>query len=400
MLRRTAIVLLAVGALPGTQVPAPAMGFRVPEWKTLRQEFAEAKIVIFGTFSNPRHKDAADNSSDGWFTDLTIDKVLKDHAALGKAKLLVLNLCVESTTPKFVVFFDVWKGKLDPYRGVPATPAIVNYLKGALALDPKDRTAAMKYFTKYLEHPDPEIAKDAFLEIIAGKSWRSPSRYDFRELKGQLRAGQVIDWLQDRQIPAERREGYAVLLGHIGVESDAMILRRLIDDANRSHPSMQVALLIGYTLLRPQEGWAYTVSIVINPCNDFTARYSALRAARFFREVRPSLVDQKELLEAVGLLLSQSDIADLAIEDLSRWRYWNVADRVLALWNPETCANPCADRSILRYALSCPKAEALQFVKSVRQTNPELVQTTEEVLKLENEERFMQFAQCLRSLGW
>jgi hypothetical protein len=399
MLRRNAFVLLAAGALLGTQAFAPAMGFKVPKGKTLRQEFAEAKCVVFGTMSNPRHKDAADNSSD-WINDLTIEKVLKDHAALGKAKLLVLNGCVENTTPKYLVFFDAWKGRLDPYRGVAATPTIVNYLKGALAIDPKDRKTALNYFTKYLEHSDPEIAEDAFLEIIAGKSWRTASSYDFRELKGRLRAGQLVDWVQDPQIPAERRDYYAFLLGHIGVESDASILRRLIDDPGGFNPSMHCGPIIGYILLKPQEGWAYTVSILINPTKEFTARYAALRAARFFREVRPSLVDQKELLEAVGLLLAQSDIADLAIEDLRRWGCWNVVDRVLALWDQERFANPCARRSILRYALSCPKTEAVDFVKALRQTDAEQVASVEEILKLEEEERPLQLARHLATLPW
>ena len=45
---------------------------------------------------------------------------------------------------------------------------------------------------------------------------------------------------------------------------------------------------------------------------------------------------------------------------------------------------PIVRRYILRYALSCPKAEAAEFVSGMRKKDPEMVKDIEEFLRLEN----------------
>ena len=44
--------------------------------------------------------------------------------------------------------------------------ALVDYLKGVLSLDPKDPTGALeKFYFKYLDSADAEVANDAYLEF-------------------------------------------------------------------------------------------------------------------------------------------------------------------------------------------------------------------------------------------
>ena len=62
----------------------------------------------------------------------------------------------------------------------------------------------------------------------------------------------------------------------------------------------------------------------------------------------------------------QSDIADLAIEDLRKWSRWEVAERILALSGKKSHDIPIVRRSILRYALSCPNQKAMAFVEEQR----------------------------------
>jgi len=45
---------------------------------------------------------------------------------------------------------------------------------------------------------------------------------------------------------------------------------------------------------------------------------------------------------------------------------------------------PIVRRYIVRYALSCPKPEAANFVDGMRKKDPEMVKDIEEFLKLEN----------------
>jgi hypothetical protein len=142
-------------------------------------------------------------------------------------------------------------------------------------------------------------------------------------------------------------------------------------------------ILAGYTMLKPNEGWAYTRGLLKDPSKEFMLRYAALRAARFFWDSRPDVVDKKDLVEGVCELLDQSDICDLAIEDLRKWQRWDVADRVLGLQGKKSHDIPIIRRAILRYALSCPDKKAADLVAQWRQRDPEMVKDTEELLKLE-----------------
>jgi hypothetical protein len=83
------------------------------------------------------------------------------------------------------------------------------------------------------------------------------------------------------------------------------------------------------------------------------------------------------------VLLDQPDVADLAIEDLRKWQVWDLADRILALKDKEPHNIPIIKRSILRYALECPKESAKAFVDARRKADPDAVQSSEELLKLE-----------------
>ena len=57
-------------------------------------------------------------------------------------------------------------------------------------------------------------------------------------------------------------------------------------------------------------------------------------------------------------MLRQGELADLAVEDLRKWGRWETADKVLALYGKPSHNIPIVRRTILRYALSCPKKTA------------------------------------------
>ena len=143
--------------------------------------------------------------------------------------------------------------------------------------------------------------------------------------------------------------------------------------------------MAGYAMLNPKEGWAFTRSVLADPKEEFMKRYAALRAARFFWSERPDVVDKKDIVAGVCLLLPQGDIADLAIEDLRKWNRWEVANEIVGLHGKKSHNVPIINRAILRYALSCqdqvPAAKSL--VTKVRAEDAELVKDAEELLRLE-----------------
>src|SRR5581483_11313974 len=78
-------------------------------------------------------------------------------------------------------------------------------------------------------------------------------------------------------------------------------------------------------------------------------------------------VPHKQVLEGVRLLVAQSDLADLPIEDLRKWGCWDQTEYVLSFADKPSHANvPIVKRAILRFALAAPPEKA-KFVEQTLQ---------------------------------
>ncbi len=379
-LRRLLLLGIAVLALGYLSAPAPACPFCSMQGQTLTADVNQASMVLFGTLTNAKLDPNGDLG--GGSTDLVIEGVVKKHEILGDQKVLTLPRYVptdKNNKVKFLIFCDVFKGKVDPYRGVPvqADSDVVKYLTGSLTVKDKDISARLRYFFEYLDNADLEISNDAY------KEFGNSDYKDYRDMAKDLPADKVAKWLQDPNTPAFRHGLYASMLGHCGTEKHAEVLRQMLEDPQKRVSTGVDGILAGYTMLKPKEGWTYLRGILKDASKEFMLRYAALRALRFFWESRPDIVDKKDLVEGACELLEQSDIADLAIEDLRKWGRWEVAERVLALSGKKSHDIPIVRRSILRFALNCPNPKAAAFVEEQRKRDPEAVKDTEELLKLE-----------------
>jgi hypothetical protein len=369
------------------------MGFCTEPPPTFRQELKRADadvLIVYGTLSNPRLP--ANGFLEDGTTDLHIRSFLKNNGRLGAHTFLVLpRYCPGADNkkqPKYILFIDSRGRRLLPYRSFAIKSArSLSYFKGIVGLDAKDERKALRYFFCYLEDPDPVVATDAFLEF-------SRARYKhIRAVGKKLSPDRIAGWLKDPNTPPYRFGLYASLLGHCGTAKHAKLLRALIDNKARrvgmddGHPGTE-GMLVAYTMLKPREGWAYIRNVILaKPKTHFQLRYSALRAVRFFWETRPDLVKKKDLVDGLCLLLDQPDMADFAIEDLRKWKMWQVSDRVLALADRKSHDLPVIHRSLLRFALSLPSKppRAVKFIQAARKQDKEYVDDVEEALKLETE---------------
>src|SRR5262245_53396646 len=226
------------------------------------------------------------------------------------------------------------------------------YLKGVLGLKDKKPPERLRFFFDYLDNADVEISNDALKEF-ANADYR-----DYRDMAKGLKAEKIAGWLKDPNTPPYRYGLYASLLGHCGKAEHAAQLKAMLEDPEKRVNSGIDGILAAYTMLQPQEGWEYVKSILKDGKKDFLTRYAALRTVRFFWEYRPDLVPGHECADGVALLLDQSDIADLGIEDLRKWKRWELAERVLGLKDTPSFEVPIVRRSILRYALSAKENAA------------------------------------------
>jgi hypothetical protein len=210
--------------------------------------------------------------------------------------------------PPELLFGRIVDGKLVVDRLIRVRSAAADYLTDALALDAGNRARALVYSFRFLEDADPEVASDAFTRLIGA---------DYQDLRAAARglpADTLIYRLQNPNIPANRRSLrglYALLLGHCGADQHARLLRCIIDeDRRQEHYSALENMLVALTMLKPREGWALVRSILQDGRGDYQLRRQGLWAAGFFWDKRPDLVDRKDLVDGLCLLLSQGDIAD------------------------------------------------------------------------------------------
>src|SRR5260370_13808742 len=224
-MRASILVLLTTLFLPFTD-SAPACPFCNPVDQTLTKDAAQAMLIVFGTLSNPKYDPAHPFQGT---TDLNVETVVKAHDYLGDKKILTLNPYIpieKENKGKYLVFCDVFNGKLDAYRGVllRADSKIAAYLKGALKVKDKDVTTRLGYFFPYLDSPDIDIANDAYSEFALA------DYKDYRPLAEQLNPDTLTKWLKDENTPASRFGLYGSMLCHCGQAEHATVRRGMLDD--------------------------------------------------------------------------------------------------------------------------------------------------------------------------
>jgi len=366
--------------------PGGACPFCGMQGQTLTGEVGQAKLVLYGQLTNAKEQ----NNGDGT-TDLVVETAIKnelqgkegDPLADGNKTVRLERFLPpqpESDKYRYLAYCDVFKGKIDPYRVLPVLKDgdMAKYLLGALAHKDEKIGKRLRFFFDYLDNPDLEISNDAY------KEFGNADYKDYRDMAKDLPADRVVKWLKDPKTPAFRYGLYASMLGHCGTEKDAQLLHDMLEDPAKRLGSGVDGMLAGYVMLKAKDGWTYTRDILKDEKKEFMIRYAALRTVRFLWDSRPDLVGKKELTAAMGLLLDQSDIADLAIEDLRKRECWEMADRVLALQKTEAFKIPIVRRAVLRFALSCKgNTAAAAYVTEQRKKDAQAVADAEELLKLE-----------------
>jgi hypothetical protein len=373
-------VALAVAALATLPCPAPSCSLcNNLQAPTLREEAGQpsARLILAGMLENPRL-----GAGGSGLTDLRITDVLRKNDWLANRPVVELPryLAVSDTKnpPHFLVFCDIFKDRLDPYRGVPLRNAeSIEYVKKAMALDPKDRVRNLTFFFNYLEHPDPEVARDAFLEFAKATD------AEISQAAPKLRPEKVREWLRSPQTPQERLSLYSVLLGGCGSAGDSDLLATMLNDGSERSTAAYDGLLAGYIHLRPKEGWELAVKTLADGKRPLLTKLGVLRTLRYYHGSQPD-ESRPRILEAMAVLLPQHDLADIAVEDLRRWKIWDLTPQVLGLYGKQGYTAPIVKRALIRYALCCmDREDARLFVAERTRTEGDVVQEVTESLEYE-----------------
>lgn len=346
--------------------------------QTLREHLATAQYAAYGTLKNPR---VEPNGVSG-ATDFHVVQVLKPHAPFAKMPAFVIPKylpVIGNTPPEYLYFVGDREGKPDPVYGVPATLPMCEYVAAAMKLNPTDATARLAFSFGHLDSPDPSVAADAFLEFAKATD------AEIAKAKAVLNPGRLRKLLTHSETPADRLGVYAMLLGLCGGPEDRDFFDKLVT-ARPLSPRVQDNLggyLAGLTTLDAKLGWQRIAAVIDDAKRPYAERLSAIGTLRYFQASKGDAV-RPEVVACYKALLRHADLADLAIEDLRRWGYFDLTPEVLALFSTPTHASRLVRRAIVQYALTAPGAEATAFVAGVRTSDAKLIATVEELMKLQD----------------
>jgi hypothetical protein len=364
-------------------IPAPALTCSLcagnPQTsQTLRHEADQVRLIVYGTLTNPRLN--PDPLIGGGWTDLQIEQVLKNDPILAGKKTITVPkyLPVEPDKPvHFLLFCDAANGKLDILTGRPVSGAkMLEYVKAVLVLDVKDRIKALQFYFQHLDSDVPEIAADAYLELAKAND------QEIGQLAPTLKPDRLRKLLRDPNTPAERLGLFAYLLGGCGGKSDADLLLSLLNKDSDQTRSAYGGLLAGYIVLQPEAGWKLASKVLADPHRSFPERFAALGTLRFFHGWKPQ-DNHAPILAAIKAAIEESGLADMAIEDLRRWEWWDLTATILPKYGQKDYEAPLTRRAIVRYALCCPQPAAAKFVAERKKIEPDFVADVADSLEFE-----------------
>ncbi len=274
-----------------------------------------------------------------------------------------------------LLFGEVHEGTLDIYNGIRLREKseIKPFIRGVIKRK-KSTSDLLAFSIRYACHPEPQIQTFALglLQNASYAEWRAAMK--------KAPAGEIIQWLRLKKKGYHPVGYYARMLGHCSPDLNVAepLFLKTIDKANQSTDAM-----IGYIVASPQRGYQFLRGIASDTKKKFNLRYAVLRACRFLFDRRPDLIARRDLLAIVHELMTNSNIADLAIEELRRRKDWKHTVDVLAIADDKEFDIPIIHRAILRFALCSPTEDAKSFVQKMRQTDAEAVSEMEKLLKSE-----------------
>jgi hypothetical protein len=381
---------------------AAACPFCSSQGQTLAGELASADMIVVATLKSSEQDPGDFTKSKSIFH---IDKTIKDHPVYKVGDTFSIARYIQQVKkgqePQFLLFcyvnhdpndaataavasggvFAHYRNvTVDAYRGDEVKPGgkLPQYLENTFKLKDQNAATRLKFYFDYLEDPEIFISSDAYMEF------GNMDYKDVRPVAEKLPADTLLKWLKDPNTSPSRHGLYGMLLGHCGKAEHAPAIRKLIEDPDNAFSVGLDGMLAGYAMLDPKQGEEVIRGIIINTKKDFTTRYAALRTIRFFQEYRPDLMKAETRVSLMKKLAEQADIADIAIDDLRKWKAWDETGFVLGFAGQESHNSLINKRAMLRFAIQAAEAgkeEAKAFVAKARTDNPDRVRETEDLLR-------------------
>ncbi len=269
------------------------------------------------------------------------------------------------------------------------THALLDYL--ANSPDHAQPPAArLKYFVNYLEHPDFLVAYDAWAEF------RIANYRDIKAIATVLPREKLRVWLSDPKLSRSRLGCCGMLLGLCGQTQDAELLEKIIFAKTKEFRVGADGLMVGYLTLTGEAGLKRLAEAKLeDPKQPFSEVFSAMCAMEMLWKYGDGAVPRPALQKAMRNLLGRTDVVDLVINALARWKDWENQGTIITLYDAPEFNIPAFKRAIIRYLLASAAdgakepgqpepphvAAAKKALDNLRQRDPKTVELVEKYCK-------------------
>lgn len=307
-----------------------------------------------------------DTTSEGAGVEATFEivQVLKGKEHLKDTKSL-----------KSLYYGDGRKGRLflilgtEPENMMWSTPTLltdrgVTYLNEIIKL-PATGNKRYVFYQDYLEDQDEMLARDAYDEFA-----NAPYSV-LHDLKPEMKHDQLVVWIENLDIAANRRRLYFTMLGVCGSKKDLPMLEKMLNSKDSRSKQGLDALIGCYLTLAGADGLPLIDKLFLaNKEAEYADTYAAIMALRF-HGTETDVIPKEKLLESLHLMLDRPALADLVIADLARWEDWSVADRLVKLFKEADEETSWVRVPVIRYLMACPKPEAKQYLLELEKIDPD-----------------------------
>jgi hypothetical protein len=325
---------------------------------TLAQQRDAADVVAIAEV------DKVDASS----ATLTFRQVLKGNSLLGGQSSATVKLGFKPRPGALLICFGNRSDDEDlSWSAVGVDETSLVYVAGAPDLR-QPAAKRLRYFARYLEHPDPLIAEDAYLEF-------GHAPYDVvAQAADALSMTKLRDWLVSERVPEARKGFYGVALGAASGESDRRanlsLLQKLVAAEDTDFRAGFDGLLAGYLLLGGQSALnTIDQRFLSDPkAADGDVRH-ALAALRFYAESNAG-ASKQSVARAVRHVLRRPEFADRAIIDLARWQDWSDVKQIAGLYTPDP-EHRSLRQAVVGYLRACPLPAARDALTELQKSDPQ-----------------------------
>jgi hypothetical protein len=246
---------------------------------------------------------------------------------------------------------------------LPVSPKAIDYIK-AISLLPDGLNKQLEFYLQYLENAEALLARDAYDEFA-----QAPYA-DVQALQAKLDRELLLKWIQDANMPADRKRLYLVMLGICGKAEDADLVEKLLRSQDPNQRAGLDAMIACYVTLRGGDGLKLIDELFLaNKKSQYADTYSAIMALRF-HGTDGNVVEKSRVLKSMHLILQRPELADLVIPDLARWEDWSQIDTLVTLFKTADDKSSWVRVPVINYLRACPLPEASSQLSELEKLDP------------------------------